>query len=450
MTTMKRRNFLKLMASGIGGVFLTACGSSSNNSRGGNAIPTPNGYAFYPVMSTGDTLPTGSTAAKLSPVLMINDNSEVLAHYVDGYDAHGVYEHTIDYTGAKPTVAQTRKILREGDILRNGVEVDHFHVGSTNKNGNFAIRISDKRNGIPKIYLERNKEGLVPVVNPHDPLPGMAGKFAAGFGDLDLDDTNALFLVSHYLPEGENAPKEGLFFLTDGGVTDYGSLVLSSGDLVPGAGSTVNRIGLIDSHPESGDYVTQLTCGLPQGMTNGTQAEGNRVAQTAIVYGSVGQPATRSLKAAARSINLSRAAALDAIRGDVFHGPRIGGDNNIAYVVHTSETSTVLYLDGRRVLGTGDQTPLGNMVVGFSGPLVGKDGLLHFCTMTDRGTELCLFDRVSVHSILAAGERIEMDGERIVALDFGAVRNMVDSKGRLVFLATFENGNKSVVLGIPV
>lgn len=451
MTTMQRRGFLKLMTSGMGGVFLTACGSGSGGGGDGGdaALPVPNGYAFYTVISTGDALPTGATASTLSPVLMINDNKEVLAHCVDSRGAHGVYEYSIDYTGAKPAVLQTRKILREGDILRDGVEADHFHIGSTNRHGRFAIRVSDKQSGIPRIYLEQNKDGLVPVVNPHDALPGMEGKFAASFGDLNLDDTNALLLVSHFLPEGENAPKKGLFFLADGGVSDNGSLALSSGDLVSGAGTTVSNVGLIDGHHESGDYVAQIACGVPPGLSNSGLLGGTRVEQTALMHGNVRQPATRSLKAASRSLSLSRAAALDAIRGDAIHGPRIGGDNNVAHIV-TSETSTVLYLDDRRVLGTGDQTPLGNKVVGFSGPLIGKDGLLHFCTMTDRGTELCLFNRVSVLSILGVGEKIETDGERIVALDFGAVRNMVDGKGRLVFLATFESGKKSVVLGIPV
>ena len=446
MTTMKRRGFLKLMVAGVGGVYLTACGSGSNNGRGGDAIPVPNGYEFYLLMSTGDALPEGTTASELSPVLMINDNSEVIVHCVDSSGAHGLYEYAIDYTGAKPTVVQTRKILREGDILQNGVETDHFHVGSTNKYGNFAIRISDKLSGIPKIYMERNKGGLVPVVNPLDNLPGMAGKFATGFGDLDLDDTNSLFLASYYLPEGENTPMEGVFFLVGGEVTNEGNLVLSSGDLVSGAGTTVNRIGLIDIHSESGDYVAQITCGVPPGMTNNAPAGG----QTALVSGNVRQRATRSLKAASRSISLSRAATLGAIRGDVIYGPRIGGDNNVAHIVQTSETSLVLYLDDLRVIGTGDQTPMENTVAGFSGPLIGKNGLLHFCTMTNRGTELCLFNRVSVHSVIAVGETIETNGERIVALDFGAVRNMVDSEGRLVFLATFESGKKSVVLGIPV
>ena len=452
MTTSKRRDFLKLMASGMGGVFLTACGSGSGGGGdgGSGALPVPNGYAFFTLMSTGDALPTGTTASKLSPVLMINDNSEILAHCVDSQGAHGVYEYSIGYTGAKPAVLQTRKILREGDILRDGVEADHFHVGSTNRHGRFAIRVSDKQSGIPRIYLEQNKDGLVPVVNPYDALPGMEGKFAAGFGDLELDDANALLLVSHFLPEGENAPKKGLFFLADGGVSDNGSLALSSGDLVPGAGTTVTNIGLIDGHPESGDFVAQIACGVPPGLTNSGLLGGTRVEQTALVHGKVRQPATRSLKAAARSLSLSRAAALGAIRGDAIHGPRIGGENSVAYIVHTSETSTVLYLDDRRVLGTGDQTPLGNTVAGFSGPLVGRDGLLHFCTVTDRGTELCLFNGVSVLSILAAGRTIETAGERIVALDFGAVRNMVDGKGRLVFLATFESGRQSVVLGIPV
>ena len=452
---MKRREFLKLMTSGLGGVFLTACGSWSGDGGGGGdggdaALPVPNGYAFYPLISTGDALPTGTTASTLSPVLMINDNSEVLAHCVDSRGAHGVYEYSIGYTGAVPTVLQTRKILREGDILQDGVEADHFHVGSTNKYGNFAIRISDKRIGIPKIYLEQNKGGLVSVVKPHDPLPGMGGKFATGFGDLDLDDTNGLYLVSHYLPESENAPKQGLFFLADGRVSDNGVLALSSGDLVPGAGTTVNNVGLIDGHHESGDYVAQLACGVPPGMADNGLLGGTRVEQTALLHGNVRQQAAPSLKAAAGSLSLSRAAALGAMRGDVIHGPRIGGDNNVAYIVKTSETSTVLYLDDLRVLGTGDRTPMGNTVVGFSGPLIGRDGLLHFCTVTDHGTEICLFNRVFVVSVITAGETIEPAGERIVALDFGAVRNMVDSNGRLVFLATFESGKKSVVLGIPV
>jgi len=448
MTKMNRKEFFKLMATGVGGAILTACRPGST--KGGGSVPVPNGYEFYPLLGTGDELPSGTTAEKLSPVIMINDHDEVIVHCHDSDGVHGVFEYTIDYSGKKPTIAQSRKILREGDVLQDGVTADHFHVGGTNKHGSFAIRVSSNANGIAKIYLERDKGGLVPVLTPHDALPGGAGRFAASFGDLDLDDTDSFLLASHYLPEGESTPKEGIFHLAGGAVKIGGSLLLSSGDLVSGAGTNVNRIGLIDVSSEGDDFVAQITCGTPLGMTRKPGTGGKPGENTAVVYGSVRQPARRGLRSASRSIRLSRATALAALRGDVLYGPRIGGDRNIGHIVQTGENNLELYLDDLRVLGIGDLTPMNNTVTGFSGPIIGSDGLLHFCVMTDHGAEICLFDRSSVHSVITAGAKIPAHGERIVGLDFGSVRNMVDSEGRLVFLATLESGKKSVVLGIPV
>jgi hypothetical protein len=450
---MKRKEFLKLLASGIGGAILTACGSGSGGAGVGSgsngSIPVPNGYKLFPLLSTGDKLPSGKTASDLTPILMINDNNEILVHCKDSDKAHGIYEYTLDYRDNQPIVVQTRKILREGDSLPNGVIADHFHVGCTNSAGNFAIAVTDKKNGIKNIYLERDKGGLVSIVNPHDNLPGGAGTFASIFGDLDLDDTNSIILASHFLPEGENAPKQGLFYLANGAVTSKGSLLLSSGELVPGAGTSVNRIGLIDLSNGGGDYVAQISCGTPQGITR-TKGTSGQSEQTGVIYGSIHQSGKRGLRSISRSINLSRATGLAAVRGDVLHGPRIGGDRNIGHIVQTSDTNMVMYLDDLRVLGTGDRTPKENTVTSFSGPIIGSNGLLHFCTMTNRGTEICLFDKVSVHSVITVGETIAASGERIIALDFGSVRNMVDTEGRLVFLATLESGKKTVVLGIPI
>jgi hypothetical protein len=380
---------------------------------------------------------------------MINDHAEVIVHCQDSGNALGVYECMIEYSGPKPSVMQKRKILRQGDILLDGFEAFNFEIGSTNKNGNYALSIVDAQYGIPAIYMERDKSGLAPAVNPNDKLPGNAGKFAASFGDLELDDTNSIILTSHYIPEGENVPKEGMFFLCGGLVTDAGRLLLSSGDLLSGAGTTVKRIGLLDINREGGEYVAQISCGIPKSMAKAVD-DGKSIAQTAVVSGNVNLPGKRSLKSASRSLSLSSAASLEAVRGDVVYGPRVGGVKRTAQIVNSADESMTLYLDDKRVLGTGDQTPLGNTVINFSGPIIGRDGLLYFCTMTNRGTELCVFDGVSVHNIITFGDSIETNGERIVAIDFGGVRNMVDSKGRLVFLATFESGKKSAVLGVPV
>jgi hypothetical protein len=449
---MQRRQFIKMVAAGIGSAFLTNCGSRSGDGNGNGALPVPNGYEFYPVMKTGDALPTGQTASELSPALMINDHSEIIVHCQDSAGAHGVYEYTIDYAGAKPVVAKKRKILRQGDILQDGFETAAFQIGSTNKNGNYAVSVVGAQYRMPAIYMERDKGGLGLVVNPDDDLPGNAGKFAASFGDLELDDTNSIILTSHYNPQGENAPKEGVFLLCGGMVTDAGRLLLSSGDLLAGAGTSVSRIGLIDINSEGGEYVAQITCGIPRNMQLKAMASGGNIPrQTAVVSGNVNQPERRGLRSASRSLSLSRAASLDAVRGDVIYGPRVGGvSKRVAQIVHSGDASMTLYLDNKRVLGTGDQTPMENTVVNFFGPIIGRDGLLYFCAMTNHGTELCVYDGASVHTIITFGQTIETGGERIVSIDFGSVRNMVDSAGRLVFLAAFESGKKSAVLGIPV
>ncbi|MDP3179997.1 MAG: hypothetical protein Q8M76_18945, partial [Spirochaetaceae bacterium] len=185
-------------------------------------------------------------------------------------------------------------------------------------------------------------------------------------------------------------------------------------------------------------------------MARNAAGAGYTPEQTAVIHGSIHQPARKTLRYASRSIGLSRALSLTAVRGDVIHGPRIGGGSRVAQVVRPSDTTSALYLDDQLVLQTGDSTPAENSVMGFSGPIVGRDGLLHFCVMTNHGTELCLFDGQEVHTLFLVGARLEGSSERIVSIDFGSVRSMVNGLGRLVFLATSESGKKTVVLGIPV
>ncbi|MDP3176259.1 MAG: hypothetical protein Q8M76_00055, partial [Spirochaetaceae bacterium] len=245
---MKRKEFVKLMAAGIGGALLTACGGGANGGGGdGNheIVPVPNGYKFLPLLGAGDSLPTGTTVSELSPIIMVNDRSEVLIDCIDSAGAHGVYEYYFEHDESRAAILSTRKLLREGDILPDGIEASHFHVGSTNNNGNFAIRVSDAATGIARIYLELEKGGLRPVVKPGDPIPSAAGAFASSFGDLDLDDTDSLVLASHYVPEGGTSPMEGVFHLAGGSVSDAGSLLLSSGEVLSGAGASVHRIGLL-------------------------------------------------------------------------------------------------------------------------------------------------------------------------------------------------------------
>lgn len=448
---MKRRDFLKVFGGACGAVVLSSCGAGSGSKGGGGGTsegaatrpPVPNGYRFHRILNAGDAMPDGTTAATLQGSAKINDNSQILVQAQDANGVDGIYELSMEYSGGVPKVAGRRKIVRVGDTLGDGTSVTSLKMGSTNKNGYYATLINDA-NGLSSVYLEKDKGGLQLVAKALDSLPRNAGKFGASFGDIEIDDTNSLILVSHYVPEGSSLPKEGLFYLCGGIISDAGRLLASSGDALPESSSTVGRLGLVDIAKSDGQFVAQIYCGIPLGQ----QKPGEEtMPASALITGNVNEPSKKpTVLGASKSLRSS-----SALRGDVIYGPRIGSSKKVAQVVHSTNNILVLYLDGQVVASTGGTTPLGNTIISFSGPMVSDSGLLYYLAYSEKAEELCIFDGETSTTILASGDKInKTDSNAIVSIGYGFVRNMLDSEGRVVFVGQFDDNTSSVMLGIPV
>jgi hypothetical protein len=444
---MKRRDFLKRFGSLVGGAVVLSCGSGGG---GGSAPPIPNGYTFFRVAGSGGAMPDGTAADDFPGAVKINDNHDILFQ-ADSAGVGGVYEYAMDFSGETPGIASARKIVREGDTLGDGVVVGGLKLGSPNKLGYYAAIITTA-DGIQSVYMEKEKNGLEPVAKALDKLPGGKGAFGASFGDIELDDTNSIMLVSHYSPINGSQPKEGLFYLCGGMVTDAGRMLASSGDLLPESSTTVGRIGLVDINKTSGEYVAQINCGIA--VTQMSKALPPRhMPITALMGGSIHstRPGKR-LIGASLPLGISKAAAKSALRGDILYGPRIGGPGDkVAQVIHTGDNSLSLYFDDREVAHTGGLSPSDKIIKSFSGPAVIDSGLLYYLVYTEEGEELCVYNGVVSKTILKSGDKLsDQDANAVMSMSFGVVRNMVDKDGRVVFMGVFEDQSKAIVVGIPV
>ncbi len=444
---MKRRDFLKRFGSLVGGAVVLSCGSSGG---GGDAPPLPNGYRFFRIAESGGDMPDGTAANDLPGAVKINDNHDILFEAQDSAGADGVYEYSMDFSGETPGIAAKRKIVRVGDTLSDGVVVGGLKLGSPNKLGYYAA-ILTSADGIQSVYMEKDKQGLSPVVKALENLPGGKGKFGASFGDIELDDTNSIVLVSHYSPLNGSQPKEGLFYLCGGMVSDAGRMLASSGDLLPESSTTVGRIGLVDIGKSSGEYVAQINCGIAVTQYSKGMAPGYSPV-TALMGGSVNDTLPRrKLLGASLSIGISKAASKSALRGDILYGPRIGSGDKVAQVVHTAANTLSLYFDEREIAHTGGLSPSGKVIKSFSGPAVTDSGLLYYLLYTEEGEEMCAYNGAYSKTILKSGDSIsDQDTGVIMSMGFGIVRNMVDKDGRIVFMGVFDDGSKAIVVGIPV
>src|ERR1035437_4071892 len=194
---LKRRDFIKVLGGVIGAVTLTtSCGSRGNNDTSA-VTPIPNGFRFFKIISSGAVLPGGNTLTGIPGTVMLNDANEVHFYGLDQTNANGFYELLMDYGGSRPTVTQTRKVVREGDVLNDKKEVSRINRGDINNQGSFAaiLHTNDK---LPGLYLERQKKGLEPIAGYQTTLPGGGGTFGGIFGDVDIHTNDNILVVAHY------------------------------------------------------------------------------------------------------------------------------------------------------------------------------------------------------------------------------------------------------------
>ncbi len=446
---IKRRDFLKLFGITAGSVVLTSCGGSGGNA-GTPAVPIPNAYSFSRLVNSGDALPGGGAADFFRKAVMINEQGEIVFNAVDSADALGYYRLLMDFSGSKPKISSSRKMVRVGDILPNSLGVVNIHNADINDAGTFAaiLATSDNFSGI---YLERQGQVLQPAVRSNDSTPELEASFGSLFLDVDIHDGDNLLFVSHYAYKTKGVVGQGLFHLPGGELGAKGDLLLSTGEDIPEAAGIVSGLGLLDMH-DNGNFVLQA---FGHGSDNvAAMANGGAPQGTMLISGNVREPLSRTLKASSPSI---RAATSAAARpgfsyGEMNYGPRTGAGGRIASVHQIGQNDLVLISDGEQIASTRGVSPLGNVITGLGGPVIGEDQILYYQTYNDLapgvGSELVAFNGREYRTILSTGDMIE--GRKISRIWFGLMTEQVDSRGRIVLAADFEDGSSSIVVGIPV
>ncbi len=446
---INRRDFIKLMGGALGGVALASCGSRSSDET--PVAPIPNGYTFYKLVSSGDPLPGGNTLGAIPGTVTINDKNEVCFYGLDQTNTNGFYEVQVDFDSSRPKVVQKRKVVREGDELKDKKVVSQINMADTNDHGSFAATIQTDDN-LSSLYLEREKQGLEPIAGLRTTLPGGGGKFGGNFGDLDIHDNNDVLIVSHFAPSDTAQGHQGLFHLPGGEVNQQGRIVASTRDAIPGTDGFLTGIGLIDMH-DNGNYVMQAYGSNSSQLMQTTRKSAgimDAVASSMLISGNARNQFSKVLKSASPSLKTVRklVGMEDIAVGEIKYGPRIGAGNNAAYVNHINDNHQVLNYNGKQVVSVGSVTPLGATIVSLSAPVVGSDGLLYYQASTDKGLELMVYNGPELRTILSKDDIV--DGSVMRSFFFGFMPDQVDSSGRIVITGDFQDGSTSIVIGIPI
>lgn len=447
---INRRDFMKLMGGALGGVALASCGNSGSSDETPVA-PIPNGYTFYKLVSSGDPIPGGNTLGAIPGTVTINDRNEVYFYGLDQTNTNGFYEVQVDFDSSRPKVVQKRKVVREGDELKDKKVVSQINMADTNDHGSFAATIQTGDN-LSSLYLEREKQGLEPIAGLRTPLPGGGGKFGGNFGDLDIHDNNDILIVSHFAPSDTAQGHQGLFHLPGGEVNQQGRIVASTRDSIPGTDGFLTGIGLIDMH-DNGNYVMQAYGSNSSQLMQTTRKSAgimDAVASSMLISGNARNQFSKVLKSASPSLKMVRKSVgmEDIAVGEIKYGPRIGAGNNAAYVNHINDNHQVMNYNGKQVVSVGSVTPLGATIVSLSAPVVGSNGLLYYQASTDKGLELMVYNGPELRTILSKDDIV--DGSVLRSFFFGFMPDQVDSSGRIVITGDFQDGSTSIVIGIPI
>lgn len=446
-----RRDFLKVLGGALGTVVLTsACGGGGGTLPPGVA-PIPNGYRFFRILSSGDALPGGDSLGGIPGSVSINNSNEIYFYGMDQQNINGYYELLMDYAGSQPGVVQMRKVVREGDTLNDSKEVTQINMSVMNDQASVAavLQTSDKLSGL---YLEREKKGFTPVAEFLSPLPGGGGTFGAAFGDVDIHTNDDILFVSHFSPSATAQSYQGLFYLPGGEVNQQGSILSSTRELIPGIDGTITGFGLVNLNA-GGNYVTQsygITAADQQQQMSSATSGGplDSASKSLLIQGQVNSQASKSVRVASPNLTLAKTGAATPASGEIMFAPRIGPNNDLAYINNTSATQQILNYKGTNVFSSGSISPLGATIVSMSAPVVGADGLLYTQAVTDKGLELIVNNGAESRTILAKDDLL--DGKPLQTFFFGFMPDQVDSSGRIVLTGDFADGTNSLIVGIPI
>ncbi len=443
----RRRDFLKLLAGSMGGLFLSSCAGGPIGPAGmGSFSGGPNGFQFIPLFSTGQTLPDGRILESLPGGALINDVGHIL-FYGQTTAGMGLYELLPDFEAiarnGRSQLLSARKVVVTGDTLPNGAVALGVGTVAGNDHGHYALVARTDRQSRDLLFLPR--DGSLEVVAGHRTHVSEDGVHLGGnFVDIDLTDRNDLLLVDHYSSHDRVQSHQGLFVLP-GMSLEGARLLQSTGTFLPDAEGTIGTLGLVD-HNESGDFLAQVS-GQGHGQAS-PDPRGTLPAQ-GLLRGNIHDQQSRRLLVAPPSFRVAPRAARETATGSMIFGPRLADEtDHTTFIVHESENHQVLYFHDQPIIRVGDLSPGGRVIRGFVPGVLSPHGELHLILVTDIGHELVQYSSGAPLLLLNRGDRI--DGRLINAIIFGFHLDQVDRLGRLIFVTEFTDGSSAVVLGLPV
>lgn len=486
-TATTRREFVKGIGGALGGALLLGgSGGRSAFGRGMSGAPLlPSGYIFYRVYTLGDDVFPFAPLTAITPGVMFSDSAQIIFHGNNAAGERGVYALAMDFTGPVPRVTGGNKIVEHGDILADGRLVDRIAAGDTNAAGSYATVISTANPGnvlgpppnptptappitAPGLYIRTpSNGGLVSLAQFTDPTPGLAGgEFSALFGDVALQDDDTTHLVASYaLPRlsATQGPaiQQGLFSFAQGKASTGGTLVVSTGELLPQSSAIIRSLGLIDV-ARDGNYVAQAHAQELRHVLSrrGDTASGPPQASV-LLNGNVHQPVSQARLLAAEG-GLAQTASV--VEGQTVIGPRVGPGNVVAHVVHTpSGGHQLMRFAGQqssRLRQTGELGGNAVPVRAIGGPVVSSTGLTFHVQFTeDAVNELWVTNGIDHRLLLSSLDGLRPSGA-ITEILHGYHPRQVDSAGRMAFTGEFlinpggdrfdpANIGTAIIVGIP-
>lgn len=517
---LNRREFLGTLGTALAGV--TLIGGGGSNLLFGQALPS--GYKFYRVLTSGEELPTGPNPVKTvgAAVMMASFEhpqkplqSEVL--YFHGTptqqaragEPQTLFRGELSYnsgTGA-PTLTQVLIEVAQGDRLTetnvSGVPPDELPIvvgtlgiGSANSSAAYATTISVNDYGdqsadgsvqaksAPGVYLyDPFTRNWARVARLGDDSPD-GGQYGGFFGDVKLnEDGSVVFTAATTKNPTPPKPTVGaaatrsrvpwyvgshaLVQSIPGSPLDS-SIILKTGDLLPGTAAVIESFGLIDA-VDGEQYVSQVNARRLDILS--------ARAGTAVVRGRL-RP-TRNLESAPEVDLLAGSQLLfvngiprtfETLVGESIIGPRIGFGGLTAVVTHDALTvpgagsfdlhrlSTWGRTGRDLILRAGDVGASTASALGA--PVVSSQAAITYVAepLADGSTRLLVSNGSQNRVILQSGDLI--DGFEVTEIHHGYHPAQVDYKGRLAFATeAVKQGNDPknpsnirtcVVIGIPV
>lgn len=430
---MKRRRFLHVLGGAVGTAWLAGCGGgpSSTTGAGGPLTPgpTPTAYAFFPLaeqaLFRADFTPGTCTA-----LVQFSDVGDLFFQAVGPSGRAGLYAASLSFPGVAPVVDAVRTVVAPGQTLASRT-VTSLGSLDVNRTGTAAVVVRDQQ-GLEGVVLIRRDGAAEPVVRALDPAPD-GGQLASSFGPLSLSDGEDLLATAGYVPtEGPGPPVRALMHLP-GARPGQASTLLASGQLLGGLSQPLSRFAL---------------CGLGEGGVYLVQAVAAPDSPALLLQGTVGSASDPQVLVAPPELATPPG---PATLGRSVLGPRAGVGGRTAHVATTAPGVVEVFVDGQRILRTGDVLPDGEFVSALP-PEPGPFGLTFLHLQTRSGgslqAQVAVHDGAELRTLLRAGDLL---GSRIVlGFSLGYMDGQVDSHGRVAMAVRYTDGSRGLVVGVPV